>query len=129
MKNSPFVKVSLDLGQDLLSVRVPLFPTYTKADLASSNANFCFPTTSSSPPISAIQPCQLKINRGPPQRLEFKSDSKHHQRTFFYLSWDVKSCGTIMKEGLEGVVEFLLPELAFAGEQGESSILSPFVST
>lgn len=30
-----------------------------------------------------------------------------------------------MKEGLEGVVEFLLPELAFAGEQGESSILSP----
>ncbi|KAB5545631.1 hypothetical protein GE09DRAFT_1036018 [Coniochaeta sp. 2T2.1] len=30
-----------------------------------------------------------------------------------------------MKEGLEGVVEFLLPELAFAGEQGESTISSP----
>ena len=29
-----------------------------------------------------------------------------------------------MKEGLEGVVEFLLPELAFAGEQGESGLVS-----
>ena len=33
-------------------------------------------------------------------------------------------CAASMKEGLEGVVEFLLPELAFAGEQGMSIIVS-----
>jgi len=43
---------------------------------------------------------------------------------FFYHLWDVKRRDFIMKEGLEGVVEFLLPELAFAGEQGESTIPS-----
>jgi hypothetical protein len=29
-----------------------------------------------------------------------------------------------MKEGLEGVVEFLLPELAFAGEQGKFTLIA-----
>lgn len=87
-----------------------------------------FPTTFRTNELSNI--IQHKIKRGPQQSSEFNSDNEQSRLTFFRHPGDVKISEAIMKEGLEGVVEFLLPELAFAGEQGESNIpsLSTFIS-
>lgn len=83
------------------------------------------PTKSGDPNFVSLK----KYHRGQPQTPEFNSDCEQFQLAFFYHPWDVKPSEVIMKEGLEGVVEFLLPELAFAGEQGESSIASSSQAT